>query len=579
MFKELIKNQNKKNFILILFFVHQIFYSLKASFHWDDIGTIWAAGKFIEKLKITVTDFNNPLLSNYTGEEFYGVFASLPVHILTRATSSISFLSNLLIEVNVFSNEFDYYFFLRHFFLTLYVVALLLIISRKIQKESSAEFSFWFVLLLCLYPSFNGHSIFNMTDIPLALNMFTASIFYISYFYKLPKVYDLPVKTSLIVGFLFGSCLLIRATSLIFLFPLFLFILLRIKNARDFSKFLLSNFKIMSFAFLFYFLGSPSMWRYPLKYINTILSYQFDNPWRGVTLTNGTYVDAVNPPISYLATWFLYKTPILILFFIVIALFKLKTSTKDPLKNFSIFIIIYTFSLHVIFSPLTYNGIRHYLFLVPFLIYLSTHGFFHLYEKTKKYKILILIPTLIYLIFTQISYDQYKYVYFNELTPTQGMSEYCEDINGCGNWILDYWGLSGKESAKMLEKYNFEHLYICSPQFTTTVYMDHSEIDIDNFWYFKNGVPVYNETSGFDQYELIYSEGHFKNAIKNENISKMHVHSIYLPHKPMDTCNFFQIENQFDINCEYLDSVSRNIRSSEVYFSFLSECTFTKITN
>ena len=89
-----------------------------------------------------------------------------------------------------------------------------------------------------------------------------------------------------------------------------------------------------------------------------------------------------------------------------------------------------------------------------------------------------------------IPYDQYKYTYFNEFASTNDMANYCEDINGCGDWLVDYWGTSGKESAEMLDKYDFEHLYVCSPQFSTTIYMNHNEINIDKFWVFKNGVPV-----------------------------------------------------------------------------------------
>ena len=42
-------------------------------------------------------------------------------------------------------------------------------------------------------------------------------------------------------------------------------------------------------------------------------------------------------------------------------------------------------------------------------------------------------------------YDQYKYTYFNEFASTNDMANYCEDINGCGDWLVDYWGTSGKE--------------------------------------------------------------------------------------------------------------------------------------
>ena len=57
----------------------------------------------------------------------------------------------------------------------------------------------------------------------------------------------------------------------------------------------------------------------------------------------------------------------------------------------------------------------------------------------------------------------------------------------------------------------------------------------------------------------------------------MYVHSIYLPHKPMDTCNFFEVENEFEISCSLVDKVSRKIRGSDVSYAFLSKCLFNKI--
>jgi len=57
----------------------------------------------------------------------------------------------------------------------------------------------------------------------------------------------------------------------------------------------------------------------------------------------------------------------------------------------------------------------------------------------------------------------------------------------------------------------------------------------------------------------------------------MHVHSIYHPHRPLDTCNFFEIQDEYNISCSLEDSVSRIIRGNDVYFSFLSKCSFERL--
>ena len=564
-----------KYFALITFLIHQVIQSVKVGLHWDDIGTIWAAGKFIEKFIVTLTDFNNPILQEYVGEEFYGVFASLPVHLLTRIVIGFQKISELFIQTPYFENVFDFYFFLRHIFLTLYVVMALLIISRKLQKMIPGTFSLWFIVFICFYPSFNGHALFNMTDLPLALNVFLATLYYVDFFILKKEKFD--NKTLFLLSFLLASCILIRATSAIFLLPLLFFVIFENKNKSINIYIWKNNFKILICTFVFYFAGTPAMWRNPILYLNNVLTFQYDNPWRGVTLTNGNFIDAADPTFSYLSIWFFYKTPLVFILFFLVNLIFFKKTNSNLLNKYSYFIIIYTFALHAIIGPLTYNGIRHYLFLIPFFTCIFVFGFTEVYEKFDKYKPVIIFATFAYLCVTQMPYDQYKYTYFNEFASTNNMANYCEDINGCGDWLVDYWGTSGKESAEMLDKYDFEHLYVCSPQFSTTIYMNHNEINIDKFWVFKNGVPVYNETSGFQQFKLIYSEGHFKNALYVQNIREMYVHSIYLPHKPMDTCNFFEVENEFEISCSLVDKVSRKIRGSDVSYAFLSKCLFNKI--
>lgn len=559
--------------ILVIFSVHQIFQSLKIGTYWDSIGALWTAGKFIEKSITTINDFNNPILLDFATEEFYGAFASLPIFLLMRITSS-SKLSELFVDTSYFRNIFDFYFFLQYLFLTIYVVLVLFIIFNKLKKMISKKFSLLFIIFLCLYPSFNGHALFNLKDIPLSLNIFLASIYYIDYF-LIKKNDKLDFKKILILSFLISSCILVRSTSFIFLLPLFLFSFFQ--NKIEKKSIFLSNLKIFLFSIIFFIVGTPNMWRYPTLYLSKILEYQFDTPWRGVTLTNGNYVDSIDPTISYLSVWFFYKTPIILLFFLIVNIFLFKKTRLNILNRYSFFVIFYTFTLHAIVSPLTYNGIRHYLFLIPFFTSLFVVGFIEISEKFVQLNYLLIFSTLLYLFLTQLPYDQYKYTYFNEFTSTNDMANYCKEINGCGNWLTDYWGTSGKESAELLDKYNFNHLYICSPQFATTIYMDHKKINIDNFWVFKNGLPVYNETSGFEQFKLIYSEGHFKKAIYEENIREMYVHSLYLPHKPIDTCNFYEIEDDFDIKCDFVDSVTRKVRSSNISFAFVSKCIFEEI--
>ena len=45
---------------------------------------------------------------------------------------------------------------------------------------------------------------------------------------------------------------------------------------------------------------------------------------------------------------------------------------------------------------------------------------------------------------SQLSTYPYNYIYFNEFVDEEKITYECEEINGCGEWETDYWGLSGK---------------------------------------------------------------------------------------------------------------------------------------
>ena len=558
--------------IFIFFFSMQIANALFISNTWDERTAIDSAGKFIQKLKISITNPNSPILEEFTVVEYYGSFVALPVHLFTIITFNIQSIKEFAIASNYIINEFDYYFFLRHLALNLYVILALFIIYKLLKKMESKKFAVWFVVFIFLYPNFSGHALFNFTDIPLALNLFLTSIYFI-YLFDDKKFSNPSIKDKILLGFLISSCLLVRATSIIFiaflvLFRLITYILTSSKNISSFTK---DNVFIFSLSFLLYFIGTPAMWLHPILYSSKILSFQYDNPWRGTMLTNGVFVNGSDPTASYLLTWLTFQTPIIFILFFFVGI-KYKKLYKFNLRNYSLFLIVTVLISHVVLKPLTYDGLRHYLFLIPFIITIAVYGYFFLYENISNKNIWIPFVTLLYLFNTQLPFSHYKYAYFNELTPASEISYYCEEINGCGNWPTDYWGASGKEIIKLIENYNFEPLLACEPKMSTTLYMDHSKIPIDNFWIFKNNIPVHNETTGFDQYKLIYSEGHFKDAIKNQKIRKFYALSIHRPEKNNDACGFFEMRDEYSINCNYVDSVNRVVRGSKVYFSYLSEC-------
>ena len=96
--------------ILIFFFSMQIANALFISNTWDERTAIDSAGKFIQKLKISITDPGSPILEEFTVVEYYGSFVALPVHLFTIITFKIQSIKEFAIASNYIINEFDYYF-------------------------------------------------------------------------------------------------------------------------------------------------------------------------------------------------------------------------------------------------------------------------------------------------------------------------------------------------------------------------------------------------------------------------------------------------------------------------------------
>jgi hypothetical protein len=96
-----------------------------------------------------------------------------------------------------------------------------------------------------------------------------------------------------------------------------------------------------------------------------------------------------------------------------------------------------------------YDGIRHFLFVIPALAAIATTAIIWAYHKIKQKSIKIFITTLFILncsviVYDMISLHPYEYTYYNRayggLKAAQGQQE------------TDYWGLSLKEGMEWLNQ-------------------------------------------------------------------------------------------------------------------------------
>ena len=164
-----------------------------------------------------------------------------------------------------------------------------------------------------------------------------------------------------------------------------------------------NQIKIYTTAVFVLYLLSPSMWLRPVKWVQFAILDQFRHPNDVQTVVNGVKVTASDTGPFYLLIWLYSKLPIffIISFFIYLFYFFYRRST-NIFSSFSLFFLTYVQIIFMLLKPPAYDGIRHYLFLIPFIIALSCdilniyfdrfNNFFH-YSALPKTLILEIPPS------------------------------------------------------------------------------------------------------------------------------------------------------------------------------------------
>ena len=174
-------------------------------------------------------------------------------------------------------------------------------------------------------------------------------------------------------------------------------------------------------------------------------------------IINGNYYEVLNTPRTYFFSFFIFRFPIfnlLLLFALIIVLKtdnKFFTSKFDNFKNKIIIvfsIIFFPIILHLILQVKIYNGIRLFLFIIPFLSLLIAICFYYLLENFRKSiyikSLLGIVVVFFFLFFQRFLYlTPYHYDYANFFNFKFSNTEKL--------YIHDYWGTSYKELMKLIK--------------------------------------------------------------------------------------------------------------------------------
>lgn len=162
----------------------------------------------------------------------------------------------------------------------------------------------------------------------------------------------------------------------------------------------------------------------------------------------GGMADSLTYPWYYLPLWIGITTPLFILGFFIGSVFLYKTAKSNPLYALMAAVLVLNLGLYFLLHPAIYDGLRHFLFLLPVTSLLASMTFIKFFKKKtwglgrKAVAGLTLIGVLL-TITDMVRLHPYEYAYFNELVG---------GFKGAyGKFETDYWVASMKEAVKWLE--------------------------------------------------------------------------------------------------------------------------------
>lgn len=322
------------------------------------------------------------------------------------------------------------------------------------------------LLLLALCPIFYGHMFMNPKDAPFAVAMIILMLGLV----RLAEEYPQPSpRTILIVGLGAGlalGCRVLGGLALVYaalgFIPLFLEELrsegLR-ESARRFAHVVYVLLPGLAFGYLLMGLLWP--WSImepgnPFRAL-TYFSHFFEKPWK--EMFDGAIVSVPDMPWSYLPTLFALQLPEVMLVLMagaVFSTFAMLARGEVPARRKTIMLMLtlaatLPLAIAMVKRPALYNGIRHFVFVIPPMAVLGGVAFARAMERLRAnhrtWQPVVLATFCFGLalpLAEMIRLHPYQYTHFNHIAGT---------VRGADNrFMLDYWGLALKQASDGLRE-------------------------------------------------------------------------------------------------------------------------------
>ncbi len=322
------------------------------------------------------------------------------------------------------------------------------------------------LLLLALCPTFYGHMFMNPKDAPFAVAMVILMLGLV----RLAEEYPQPSpRTILIVGLGAGLSIgsrILGGLALVYALagfvPLFVEEI-QTRGARDAAQHFLRVLYVLTPGLILGYLVMGLIWPWSIMEPDnpfqalTYFSRFFEKPWK--EMFDGALVSVPDMPWSYLPTLFALQLPEVLLGLLMAGvigtLVVLPRSDVSARRKTILLMLTLAAMLPLLIAmvkrPALYNGIRHFIFVIPPMTVLAGTAFAwvmnRLGENRRSWQpaaVAIFAFGLLLPLGEMIRLHPYQYTHFNYIAGT---------VRGADNrFMLDYWGLALKQASDGLRK-------------------------------------------------------------------------------------------------------------------------------
>lgn len=479
----------KKHTLLILFtalYLAFAFITFKDYGITFDERTEYYWGNEVFKHYSRNTKFSNTIAPIYEGEEKHQRHS--PV-----LSEYYRIYPAVLSAINI-RNTYEFFHLLNMLFASLLIIGSY-ILAYSVFKDQ--RYAILAPISIFLIPRFLGHIPANPKDMPFA----------VIYFFGLLAIYfSQNIKNEklkiLLLGLVFG---IVQSSRIIGFTIYIVYVLWLLSESGHLDKvitkgtlnlknlftvliqFVKENFLYLLFIFIIANFLMVLTWPYMgINYFKNFpqlfkTSTDFDY-WDKPYLYMGNYISVETRPWHYLFVMISITTPLYMLFGFLLGIYYQFRGSKDKASYLIILTLVVNITLYLVLKPNIYNGLRHFLYLLPLIGYLSAIGYIKYFkseDKKKRIVVICLVLSILGLGYRLVKLHPYEYVYFNET------------VNGLRGaktrYETDYWGAGYKEASDWL--YNSEYVkdfeasesgesnekptyFTCSNSFATEYYLN-----------------------------------------------------------------------------------------------------------